>query len=340
MNKTTPQIPADFDIVEKTYSLYGKSVKSNYPMPLPEGDASKPDVTFTFEGIVPKYEDRPPNKRGRIWRKEDDGWLLRYYNSLGHMNEFRFLKNGTAITFTQSWPEWRDTLFALMNPVMAAAVTLQGAPVLHSSSLVLNGKSTLVMGISGAGKSSLSAALAANGLSVHSDDIGVIEWNKGDIPLVMSGYSRIKIDTSLEKYLNVPGLSFISITKEIDYAGVPDHTAAQLQKAGQEKWLSAKYFPGGFHAGAAPLNTVLILDERIKEITKPRIKLLRPMKAGMALTEHMYGRDWLNPPGPKTLKVSTRLAESVPVYKINMPDNLDILLDSAAYIKKEILEHS
>lgn len=336
----TPQIPADFKIVDKSYSVYGKTVKSNYPMPLPAANSSQRDVTLTFEGIVPKNEDRPPNKNGRIWRKENDGWLLRYYNSLGHMNEFRFLSNGSHITFSQSWPEWRDTLFALMNPVMAASVTLQGEPALHSSSLVFDGKSTLVMGISGAGKSSLSAALATNGLSVHSDDIGVVKWNRGDIPLVMSGYSRIKVDTELEKYLNIPGLSFISITKEIDYTGVPDHTAAKLKVENQEKWVLAKHFPGGFHAGAAPLNAILILDERIKEITKPRIEILRPMKAGMALTEHMYGRDWLNPPGPKTLKVSTRLAESVPVYKINMPDNLDMLLDSAAYIKKEIIEHS
>jgi len=337
-NQTVPKFPPDFKAVDKTYSLYGKLVRSNYPMPLPTVNSSKPDVTLTFKGIVPKLENHPPDNQSRIWRKERDGRLLRYYYSLGHMNEFRFSEDGTHVNFLQSWPEWRDTLFPLMNPVMAVSVTLQGGTALHASSLVLNKKSTLIMGISGAGKSTLTAALAVQKLCMHSDDIAVIEWNDKGIPVVTAGYSRIKIEAGLREHLGLTGLPLIPIISVKKKTGIPADLEVHIQNAQKEKWLPAEQLPGGFHSDAAALSAIIILDKRKKDIDKPRIEQLRPMNAVMALTEHMYGREWLNRPGPDTLKVCTRLAETVPVYRINMPDNLELLNQSAENIRKKIIE--
>ena len=59
----TPQIPSDYEAVDKTYSLYGKTIRSNYPMPLPEVSVTKHDITITFDGLVPKPESLPPNSK-------------------------------------------------------------------------------------------------------------------------------------------------------------------------------------------------------------------------------------------------------------------------------------
>ena len=308
-------------------------------MPIPEVNLSKPDITFTFRGIVPKLENRPPDNHSRIWRQQQDSRLLRYYYSLGHMNEFRFSLNGSVVTFIQSWPEWRDTLFPLMNPVMAAAVTLQCGTALHASSLVLNNTSTLIMGISGAGKSTLSAALAVQGLRVHSDDIAIIEWNDNGIPVVMAGYPRIKIEPGLREYIGLTGLSLIPIITENKKPGIPEDLELKIMNTHKEKWLPAEKLPGGFHSDAATLSEIIILGDRKKEIDMPQIERLRPVNAVMALTGHMYGREWLNRPGPGTLKVCTRLAETVPVYRVYMPDNPGLLMQSAGYIRKKIIEN-
>jgi len=337
-NQAVPKFPSDFKAVDKTYSLYGKLVRSNYPMPLPEVNSSKPDITFTFRGIVPKLENHPSDNQSRIWRQMRDGRLLRYYYSLGHMHEFRFSRDGSVVSFFQSWPEWRDTLFPLLNPVMAVSVTLLGGTALHASSLVLNKKSTLIMGISGAGKSTLSAALAVQKLCMHSDDIAVIEWNDKGIPVVMAGYPRIKIEAGLREHLGLTGLPLIPIISEKKKTGIPADLEVHIQNAQKEKWLPAEQLPGGFHSDAAALSAIIILDKRKIEIDKPQIERLRPVDAVMALTGHMYGREWLNRSGPVTLKVCTRLAKTVPVYRVHMPDNPGLLIQSARYIREKIIE--
>lgn len=104
-----------------------------------------------------------------------------------------------------------------------------------------------------------------------------------------------------------------------------------------EKWLSADDLPGGFHSDPALLNTIIILGERDPNITKPRIETLTAASASMALTEHIYGREWLNPPGIETLTLCTILAQSVPVYRVNMPDDLENLLRTAEIIEEQII---
>jgi len=333
----TPQIPSDYEVVDKTYSLYGKTIRSNYPMPLPEVSVTKHDITITFDGLVPKPESLPPNSKNRVWGKERNSYLLRYYYSSGHMHEFRFSHDGSVITITQSWPEWRDTLFPLMNAVMAAAISLQGGTSLHGSSLVYSNRSTLIMGISGAGKSTLSAALAAQGLSLHSDDIAFIEWTNEKAPVVMAGYPMIKINPALKEVLEIPRLQLIPIIEEREHEELFNPKPTETDAPLREKWLSAEYLPGGFYSKPASLQAMIILDERNKAIIKPIIKRLKPVHAAMAITEHIYARDWLNKPGPETVNFCTGLAKTVPVYKVNMPDNPELIHHSASIIREKLL---
>ncbi len=410
----TPQAPPE-TATRRCYSLYGKTVSSNYPLPfsiLPESPA---DITITFEGIIPRTEDRPPNRSGRIWRRENGRHVLRFYNATGHMNQFLIDADGSQIRITQSWPEWRDTLFPLINAAMAASLALMGQPLLHAASLVRDGRSTLVMGISSAGKSTLSAALAACGMSVHTDDIAALQWNEKSHPVVMPGYPGIKIDPRLPKILGMPDLPLLPIYSTRSESGpsvgadpedpgmtidsematnhemaedhniatergmaaerrttadpgitaerrttadpgitaergvaadhemaVPKNDASQYESEsslrGQEHWLPGEHLPGGFYAEPASLNTMIILAERKKNITEPQIDRLAAASAGMALTEHVYGRDWLNPPGPGSLTLCTRLAQTVPLYVVSMPDRLDALKKSAECIERDLVQ--
>lgn len=205
-------------------------------MPLPPADHKKPDITVHFDGIIPKNADRSPTPTGRMWKKEGDYYKLCYYNQTGYVIQFKINSSGTSIHISQSWPEWGDTLFVLMNPAMAAAISLQGYPILHGSSMVCNGNAFVISGISGAGKSSLTTALAAEGVALHSDDISVVDMD-ATMPRVAPGYPRLKIDTTLPQYLSLNDATLLPVVT----------TEADLS----EKWISADELPGGFHPDSA-----------------------------------------------------------------------------------------
>lgn len=308
-------------------------------MPLPEAGEGPAEISIRFDGMVPKTEDCSPNTLYRTWQKEGEGWLLRIYNHYGHMNQFHLSGDGSDVRVTQSWPEWRDTLFNLMNVVMASAASLQGENILHASSLVRRDKALLVTGISGAGKSSLSAAFAANGYSVHSDDIALIQTDSTGTPEVMPGYPRIKIKTGIPEYLeNMTSAALIPLTVDSDaMRAVEKLTGRSRSTEEHEQWLSADDLPGGFYNSPAPVYAVLILDKRREDVSVPVVTELKGAQAGLALAEHIYGREWLNPPGQKSMEFCARLAGDLPVYRVSMPDDLNLLAESADKLSRNIM---
>lgn len=329
-----------------SYYLYGKNVVSEYPMPLP-GGRSDPDIKVHFDGVVPRTDDYSPNSTGRIWRKEGSNHLLRYYNRTGHMTQFLLNGNGSSIRISQSWPELRDTLFVLMNPAMAAALSLQGNIILHASSLVLNSCSILIMGESGSGKSTLSAALAAEGLSAHSDDIAVLNGSftapsdKSARPSISPGYPRIKIHPGLPEVLGLSDLSLIPVfMNTCEQKDDPEQASIQITKNSilePEEWLPAEFLPGGFYTRTAPLKAVFILTDRQNKQNVPIVEQHSQMSGSMALTRHIYGRDWLNPPKFTDLKPCMHLAQALPIYRVSIPDNISLLRNSAQFLLENFI---
>lgn len=171
------------------------------------------------------------------------------------------------------------------------------------------------MGVSEAGKSTLSAALIAQGyMALHSDDIGVLE-SSNEILAIAPGYPRLKIEKTIAKQLNIDEEKLLQVTESVS-----DET---------EKWIDARDLSGGFFPGYAPLSALCVLSKRDGSLTKPQIEKVSGMQAVLALSEHLYGRDWLNPPGGDTLSVCSQLTKSVPVYRVTMPDDLSVLSSAA-----------
>lgn len=327
------------------YPLYGKNILSAYPLPLQGvGDEISPDITVYFDGYVNKDADGSPSTTGRVWKKMGDGRLLEYYNRTGHNIRFLLSGDGSVIRISQSWPDWRDTLFALMNPAMAAALTLGGSTVLHASSLVWEGGSYLVMGVSGAGKSTLSAALATEGMSVHSDDITVlnkefsdcmISGESADVSVIAAGYPRLKISPVLAEYLDIPASALLPVF--VNPYDKPEYGVTTEAAGEPEKWVPADQLAGGFYPHPAPLKGIFILSERQKEGKAALVERLSPLSAAIALTGHYYGREWLRQANDSGLAVCSRLAQSIPVYRASMPDTLTRLQSSAKILFDEYI---
>ncbi|MDG5766317.1 hypothetical protein QA596_02480 [Balneolales bacterium ANBcel1] len=380
-------LPRDF----RGYRLYGMRVLSQYPLSehgirqLPgagcSDDASPrqhphpPDITITYRGIVPRETDDPakadppPDALGRVWADTGSHRMLRFYGRYGHTIDFLIDPDGSGIQVSQSWPEWRDTFFGLANGAITAALHLKGFRALHASSLIANSHSYLVMGVSGAGKSSLSAALAAEGMAMHSDDIAIPmeagtvamningtprPWEGHAPPHIAAGYGRIKISPMLAETLGLPGDELVPVqARRSDNVlprktGIASHppenhvadTEEDTDSANTELWVSAHLLPGDFHPDPAPLGAILVLGNRRTGLSHPVIEPLQGMPAVIALSNHFYGRDWLQPPSPQDPEFCRRLAEHVPVYRITMPDDLSLLRASARHIMTRVMEPS
>lgn len=352
----------------RIYRLYGRTLRSTYPVATPEkpGPLSVPvDIEVYFDGFEerettdPFSSSHPPDAIGRVWKILPNGYrMLRYYSETGFMVQYLIREDGREIRMSQSWPEWRDSLFGLMNPAMAAAVVLGGTPVLHGSSLVYNGKSFLLMGVSGVGKSTLSTALAVAGMMSHSDDIGVPgDLGKDGPVLIQSGYGQIKVTPDLPARVGLPDVKLQPIyvtdyfeaepeaTRAIDTgtpkvsSDNPDDTDSPVTGV-EEMWLPADALPAGFYPDAAPLAGIVVLAGREHGIADPKIEPLHGMQAVMALTEHMYGRDWLQRPSSNDVMLFQRLAGCAPVWRVRMPDNIDYLMNSARKLLKSCIEPS
>lgn len=311
--------------------------------------------------------------------------MLRFYNESGYMTQYLICNDGRQIRISQSWPEWRDSVFGLMNAAMAASVVLGGSPVLHGSSLVHNGCSFFIMGISGAGKSSLSAALAALGMMTHSDDIGVPaglsregaaigqgtssakhEPDQEHCISIEAGYGQLKVRPDLPERIGLGSVALDPVFQTPyaqgggqDAQGIgPGRTGMDPgvnadnavfdsegpDEVAEERWLPAQALPSGFYPERAPLAGIFVLSSRLSGITKPIVQPLRGMPAVLALTEHLFGRDWLQLPSVADIALCRRLAASVPVWRVHMPDDLDQLMDSAnmllhSYVKPALHIH-
>jgi hypothetical protein len=294
----------------RSFRVYGLRVRSDLPLPLAPIADDRPDVVIRFEGFISRLDCPPPGSQTKEWRWQENHWLLRFQADNGHVLEFLFAPDGKHITIRQSYPEWRDTLFILMYTALAAALHLQGVPLLHASSLVNNGAAFLFMGVSGSGKSTLAAALAAQGLSFQADDIAALSWESGR-PVVQAGYPILKIQLPTGMALGWPTAMMRSI-----FLTAPEYP---------EKWVDGAALPGGFHDRPAPLKAIYILSGRRSDLHTPRIETLPPSQGCLALVKYLYGQPWLKTAEDKALRLCSQIAAVTPIRRLWLPDGLERL---------------
>jgi hypothetical protein len=253
----------------------------------------------------------------KAWQRQGDQWLLRFQSTQGHVLEFRYDLGGKRISIRQSYPEWLDTLFVLMCPALAAALHLQGRIALHATSLVQNGEAFLLMGASGAGKSALAAALTAAGLSFQADDISALSWDAGR-PVVQAGYPRLKITPQTCESLGLAANAQFPV-----FVSTPVYP---------ETWVDCSALPGGFHKGPAPLKAIYLLSGRNTDLQIPRLETLSPGQSAMAIVRQLYGAPWLVTPATQGMEFCARIAATIPIRRLWLPDGLERLGESARVI--------
>jgi len=223
------------------YELFGRELDSDMPLPeLPAAAAGVP-VRLSFERIRPA-----PHDGGwfAIWRRPDGAPAVRacrtpsgYRIEYSGCAEFdvsprRGLVQGDTI-------ECPEELFRhfLLDQVMPLAMTLE-TPVLHASSLAIDGRFVAFSGCGGAGKSTLAIALARRGHALGGDDALRVDARDAGVDAV-AAYPGVRLWEDSERAV-----------------------AADLAGSGRTERIAKQRFSSGLRVvrGARALTRVYVLD--------------------------------------------------------------------------------
>ncbi|NNE69610.1 MAG: hypothetical protein HKN29_04510, partial [Rhodothermales bacterium] len=116
---------------------------------------------------------------------QDDCWWLRGREG----SLFGITDEGICV----DGPEGSDQL---ANGVAGLWLRRQGFLVLHANAVEKDGRALLLMGASGAGKTTLTRALLGHGFRLVTDDLGVVDLG-AETPRLLPGPGRVKVRTGV-----------------------------------------------------------------------------------------------------------------------------------------------
>ena len=173
-----------------SYRVAGLSVRSEIDLPgliATTPDSSEADVLIA-PGAVPKELDTPAAS-GPTWAISGDRFLLRIPDVA------RFLLTaGREIMFeTENGTPSNDIAIFLIGTVLGILLHQRERIVLHASGIWVNGKAVLFCGASGAGKSTIAAALGQRGYPLVTDDLCAIAFADDAKPIAHPDGRQLKL---------------------------------------------------------------------------------------------------------------------------------------------------
>ena len=187
--------------------VYGLKVSSEMNLDYSQGDFEKADVSIVV-GRVPSKLEYTIEKNKRYLH--NDHQLIYKVKKIGNF----LIENGNKITVEaiDNCPHRTIKLY-LDGIAFSCLLAQRGIPVYHGSAVVKNDQCYLIMGSSGAGKSSLTSGLLDRGYQFITDDIIVFDNDQKTIK-VYPGFPEQKLSKDLVETYN------LKVDQRIYYPGV------------------------------------------------------------------------------------------------------------------------
>lgn len=279
----------------KYYQMYGLVVCSTFPIPEALEIAPCDDYDVYVEMGAPPKEDLDAAKAGKICRLEKEiCWF--YLQDLGLF----YVEQGSHVII------WRESELLtelsknsyLTGTVMGLLMFQREILPIHSSAVSKDGKAILVVGDSGAGKSTNCMKLREKGCLFMSDDVSAVTI-EGEQVMVSPAFPQQKLcrDAALRQGYDLDDLIYIDENR--------DKYAVRLKE--------------GYEKEALPMGMIVELiptDE--KEVT---VHELRGLDKLSLLYRNIYRGYALNAIGISMNVQSNilKIAEKIPMYQIVRP---------------------
>jgi hypothetical protein len=217
---------------------YGMRVACPLALPGSAPSAEPADVEIALHAAAADVEARWSGPTHEIAERHVDGRVLSYHRGADGDSLLRWGDAGTWLLDAgraridahspadPPAPAWQRVL---LDSVLGSVALGRGAEALHAGAVLAGGGAIAVLGASGAGKTSLLAALLERGYPLVADDVLVLAGT--DPPAVHPG----------PPVLNVPGAATI---------GTP------IARLGDETWVHVR----AIAAGPVPLRALILLD--------------------------------------------------------------------------------
>lgn len=198
---------------------------------------------------------------------------------------------------------------------LTALAFLRNSAVLHGSMLHHNGRGFAILGSSGNGKSTTTAALLHAGATLVAEESLVLrhtadgDWN------VLPGLPHLSLDPSL-----LPRLHPREVLPEWEFAGWQSKVRWRWQT--EESPLQ--------RMDHVPLQSVFLLEPRQPGQASLKTTLLDTPNAVQELVQHAYWSVQL-PPAYRaaSYRAAMQIATTLPVYRVSLPDTVDRLFAQA-----------
>ena len=198
------------------YTAFGLQIDSEIVLPeLLQGGEKKADVSIVCSD-APDEMSVLVKKTG-YYQANADEFLLRvkgiadYYITNGNKIEMRLFNRANLC----------EARLYLLGTAMGVLLMQRGFVPIHGSTVVINGCGVVFTGVSGAGKSTMAAALHKNGYSLLADDVSAVMVDQQGIPWIQPGYPQQKLWQAIAAMIGIDTTSLNRVCEERDKYIIP-----------------------------------------------------------------------------------------------------------------------
>jgi hypothetical protein len=289
------------------YAIYGLTMDSDLELPGLISAEGEPDLLVRFGPV--DYSFPGTGEEGCV-RATDEEALL-YFKQAG-----KFAVRGGREIIIEPVPEASPRVLRLivLGPGIGAVLYQRGYLPLHASAVATDGEVIAFMAERGWGKSTVAAAMNAQGCQLIADDITALKVGDSGPPIVVPGYPQLKLWPEAATFL-----------------GVDPETLARLHPDFDKRIRPTT----AFSTALLPLKRIYVLGEAEALEMKP----LSRQEAFLELVPHTYGRRLFQ--SARTTShffQCANVVKSVPVRSLRRPHSLAMLPNLVRLVEEDLAQ--
>ena len=298
------------------YELFGRALESDMALPELPAAASGVPAAWRFERRLPRPADGPWFV---IWSRPDGDPWVRAYRSNGayriqYCNCAEFELDAGRGAIAGDTIACTEEMFRhfLVDQVAPLAMSLE-SPVLHASSVAIDGRLAAFTGPGGTGKSTLATALARRGHAIGADDALFVRACGGRVTAVPA-YPGVRLWNDSER----------ALAGDLAGAGRTEPVAKQRFSSGLRPARGETVLTRIYLLDPAPADTIVFARLSARDAV---IELLRETYR-LALDDRRARA--------RELDALTAIASSVSCWRLSFPRRLDAWSALAADVEAHV----